>query len=98
MLVCGPVLAELLAGTSEAQREEVWRTLIALPWADLDSAAWRETGFVAHALRHAGQMIPLTDVMIAVACVRAQALLWTRDRDFERIQKVLPALQLYEPG
>jgi len=39
----------------------------------------------------------MTDVMIAVAAVRAQALVWTRDLDFERIRKALPELELYRP-
>jgi len=91
------VLAELLTGTAGTQRDDVWRTFLSLPWAELDSSAWRETGLVAHALRQAGETVPLTDVMIAVASVRAQALVWTRDIDFERIRRALPGLELYRP-
>jgi predicted nucleic acid-binding protein len=32
--------------------------------------------------------------VIAVACVRAEAALWTSDRDFERIRGVLPELDV----
>ena len=96
--MCGPVVAELLAGASEEQRDRVWQTMIALPWVDLDAAGWRETGTVANALRRRGQAIPLTDAMIAVTSVRARARLWTRDVHFRAIREVLPDLELYEPS
>ena len=36
VLVCGPVLAELLAGVKSADRGRLWLLLTGLPWADLD--------------------------------------------------------------
>ena len=95
VLVCGPVVAELLAGTTPLQREDVWLAIGSLPWADLDRAAWREVGEVANDLRRGGVSVPLTDVVIAVATARSDAELWTRDRDFERIRQALPTLQLH---
>ncbi len=95
VLVCGPVIAELLAGTPPDRREELWLALGSLPWAELDHAAWRQVGEVANALRRVGRPVPLTDVIIAIACVRAEAALWTEDRDFERIGQELPALELF---
>lgn len=96
VLVCGPGMAELLAGTQPDRREELWLALGSLPWAELDHAAWRQVGEVANALRRAGRSVPLTDVIIAIACVRAEAALWTEDRDFERIRQELPALELFK--
>jgi len=96
VLVCGPVMAELLAGTQPDRREELWLALGSLPWAELDHAAWRHVGEAANALRKAGRSVPLTDVIIAIACVRAEAALWTEDRDFERIRQELPALELFK--
>lgn len=95
VVVCGPVLAELLAGTAATDRDELWRTLGALPWADLDRAAWRRAGELAHDLGRAGERVALTDVAIAVAAVDAGAAVWTRDSDFRRIRRVLPELELY---
>jgi predicted nucleic acid-binding protein len=94
VLVCGPVLAELLAGAPPERRDELWLALGSLPWAELDHAAWRQVGELANDLRRAGVSVPLTDLVIAVAAERSQATLWTRDRDFERIRPVLPALEL----
>ena len=95
VLVCGPVVAELLAGTTPLQREDVWLAIGSLPWADLDRAAWREVGEVANDLRRGGVSVPLTDVVIAVATARSDAELWTRDRNFERIRQTLPTLRLH---
>ncbi len=94
VIVCGPVIAELLAGTPPEHREQLWLAIGSLPWSELDRAAWREAGEVAHDLRRSGASVPLTDLLIAVASVRAEATLWTRDRDFEAIQRVLPGLEL----
>lgn len=97
VLVCGPVLAELLAGAASDRRDELWLALGNLPWAELDHTGWRRAGEIANDLRRSGRSIPLTDVVIAVACARAGASLWTRDRDFDAIRDVLPELELYAP-
>jgi predicted nucleic acid-binding protein len=93
-VVCGPVLAELLAGTPAGQRDALWHALEALPWADLDRVAWRRVGEVAQELRASGESVPLTDLAIAVAAVGAGAAVWTRDQDFERVRSVLSELEL----
>jgi predicted nucleic acid-binding protein len=95
VVVCGPVLAELLAGTPPERRDDLWLALGSLPWAELDHAGWRRAGEVANDLRRTGRSVPLTDVVIAVACMRAGASLWTLDRDFEAIGAVLPELEVY---
>ncbi|HET8527392.1 MAG TPA: PIN domain-containing protein [Gaiellaceae bacterium] len=96
VLVCGPVLAELLAGTVDEDREELWHALGALPWAELDHEGWRRVGELAHELRQAGLTLPLTDIEIAVACAASGAALWSRDDDFQQLHPYLPSLELYE--
>jgi predicted nucleic acid-binding protein len=91
-------LDELLKGAGPSDREELWGSIATLPWAELDRLGWRIVGEAAGDLRHAGQAIPLTDVQIAAATIRAGASLWTRDQDFHRIRSALPGLQLYNPG
>lgn len=93
VMVCGPVVAELLAGTSDGDRDRLATQLRALPWARLDDDAWLACGRVAARLRAAGTPVALTDVTIAVASL-GRATLWTADRDFERIAAVEPALDL----
>lgn len=96
IVTCGPVVAEIMAGATPANRDELWYLLSGLPWSDLGRAQWRRTGDVAAGLRAAGVGVPLTDIEIAVASVTANAALWTRDADFVRVQTVLPDLVLYE--
>lgn len=93
---CGPVAAELLAGAAGDVAERFWETLHSLPWAELPPAAWRDVGVVAGSLRRRGSSLPLTDVVIAIAAVRAGHVLWTFDGDFARVREALPELELRE--
>lgn len=95
--ICGPVLAGLLGGADDTQRDWIRDTVGDLPWADLDHASWRDIGSIARRLRQAGQTLPLTDLAIAVAAARAAYSLWSFDSDFERIAPALDGLELYGP-
>lgn len=95
VFTCGPVMAELLAGTTPDRRDDLWLAVGSLPWAEIDQPAWRSVGEVANDLRRTGVSVPLTDIAIAVAAANAEARLWTNDRDFQRIHEVLPALELH---
>ncbi len=94
-VICGPILAELLAGTPSAERERLWVALAGLPFLELTRARWREAGELAHELVGRGSCVPLIDVLIPVAAAHAGAALWTRDRAFDRIADVLPELALH---
>jgi len=98
VVICGPVLAELLGGAGETQRVSILETVGDLPWADLDHASWQDVGAVARRLREAGQALPLTDLLIAVAAARAGHALWSFDADFERIAAAFDVLELYRPA
>ncbi len=95
VVLCGPVLAELLAGAPEQQRDALRDALAGLPFVDIDYSTWREAGELSQTLRRAGVAIPLLDVLIALAAIRAKVSLWTRDRDFERVAELIPALRLH---
>ncbi len=93
--ICGPIVGELLAGVTPTQRDDVWLALASLPFVELGRDAWAQAGELAHDLRKRGDGVPLLDVVIAVAAVRADASLWTRDRALERIVGVLPDLRVH---
>ena len=97
VLVCGPVVAELLAGAKPPDRGRLWLLLTGLPWADLGPVQWQSVGETAARLRERGETVALTDVEIAVADADSAARLWTRDSDFKRVRAVLPARQLLDP-
>jgi predicted nucleic acid-binding protein len=92
--ICGAILAELVAGAPAAQREDLWLALASLPFVELGRDAWTLAGELVHELLRRGTSVPLLDVLIAVASMRAGASLWTRDQDFERIAEVAPELEL----
>ena len=94
---CGPVLAELLAGSEGEVEERTWATLSSLPWAELEPPAWRELAAIARRLRRAGARLALTDLIIALTAARAGHALWSFDRDFVRIAEFLEGLELYLP-
>ena len=97
VVVCSPVVAEVLAGAKTPDRSTLWLLLAGLPWANLGPVQWQSVGDAAGRLRERGETTALTDIEIAVAAVDSSSQLWTRDADFERIRGVLPALRFFEP-
>lgn len=71
-MICGPVIAELLAGVLKPEEPELRLRLAGLPWAELDHEAWQQVGDVSHTLRAAGTPVALTDIEVAVAAVRPE--------------------------
>jgi predicted nucleic acid-binding protein len=94
VLACGPVVAELVAGARPGDRSTLLESLAGLPWAELDHQAWQSVGLLAAELRDRGQVIPLTDLEIAVAAHSSGAALWTADHHFERLAPLLDGLEL----
>jgi len=98
VIACGPVVAELLAGTPPAGRAELWMLMNGLPWADLHRDAWRRVGDVVGDLLRLGFRVPVTDAAIAVAAVDSGARLWSRDAHFDRIGEHLTDLRRFDPA
>jgi predicted nucleic acid-binding protein len=94
VLACGPVVAELVAGARPHDRATLLSSLAGLPWAELDHQAWQSVGLLAGELRDRGQVIPLTDLEIAVAAHSSGAALWTADHHFKRLVPILKGLEL----
>ena len=90
-------MAEILAGMNRESRDLIWPELEKLLFIDLNQSAYKLIGEISADLRQQGLAVPLTDISIAVASAAHGAALWTTDRDFRRIQTVLPSLELYEP-
>lgn len=97
VVVCGPVVAEILAGAKTPDRSTLWVLFAGLPWANLGPVQWQSVGDAAGRLRERGETTALTDIEIAVAAIDSSSQLWTGDADFLRIRGVLPALRLFQP-
>jgi predicted nucleic acid-binding protein len=93
--VCGPVLAELIAGARTDEDAERLVDLAGLQWVEIGRQTWRRAGDVARALRRLGHTLPLLDAVIAVACIQARVPLWTRDQHFATLREALPELDLH---
>src|SRR5437879_9685972 len=61
VVACGPVVAELLAGTPPAGRAELWVLMSGLPWADLNRDGWRRAGDVVGDLLRLGYRVPRSE-------------------------------------
>ncbi|MHB1582571.1 MAG: PIN domain-containing protein [Acidimicrobiales bacterium] len=97
VVVCGPVVAELLAGARSSDRARPWLLLTGLPWAELGPLQWQTVGQVAARLRARGETVALTDIEIAVAAANSSSRLWSRHSDFERVHAHLPTLRFFDP-
>lgn len=85
LMMCGPVLAELVAGVPAERRSEYALRLRALPWSALDRDGWLRAGLVRSDLRRGGFTASLIDIAIAVSAAQAGASLWSADAAHERV-------------
>jgi predicted nucleic acid-binding protein len=98
VVLCGQVVAELLAGTQPQQRDGLWTLLSGLPWLELRARGWRRVGELAGDARRSGFTLPLTDVQIAVMALENEAQLWSRDAHFAQIGTLVSGLIRFQPG
>jgi predicted nucleic acid-binding protein len=97
VVLCGQVVAELLAGTQPEQRDSLWTLLSGLPWLELRARGWRRVGELAGDARKDGCTLPLTDVQIAVLALENEAELWSRDARFSQIGTLVTGLRRFQP-
>jgi predicted nucleic acid-binding protein len=98
VVLCGQVVAELLAGTQPDQRDGLWTLLSGLPWLELRPRGWRRVGELAGDARRSGYTIPLTDVQIAALALENEAELWSRDGHFAQIGELAADLVRFQPA
>jgi predicted nucleic acid-binding protein len=95
--VCGVVRAELLCGARDpAHRGKLLTLLATFAQLSVPEAIWDVVGDHLAALRSHGITVPFPDVVIATLAIVNDIELWTRDRHFPAMQKVLPALKLFQ--
>ena len=91
LAICGVVVAELLLGVRDHERQPLLDLVNeALLW-ELTQADYVQAGELGNALRRKGYKVPLTDLIIAALAVRMKAQVLTLDiRDFG----VIPGVKL----
>ena len=93
LMACDAVRCEVLRGIIRPKvRADLAMFFDLLVHVTMDHRAWQETEDLAWRLDRTGNILPLTDLMIAVCAFRAGAELLTRDHHF----KMIPRLRLVE--
>jgi predicted nucleic acid-binding protein len=95
--IIGPVRQELLSGVrGKAQFENLRQHLRAFPDLDLEMEDFELAADFFNRCRARGVQGSNTDFLICAAAARRSQAVFTTDRDFEALAKVIP-VQLHEP-
>jgi predicted nucleic acid-binding protein len=86
VLTCGVILFELLQGIKSPGEEElVQNALLALPHLEMNRDLWIKAGKLSSLLRTKGQILPLSDIIIAATALEHNCAVLTVDRHFEAV-------------
>jgi predicted nucleic acid-binding protein len=87
-----PVFLELLAGASKAQRPTLCETLTAIPLFYPTDRTWQLVENWVERAGDSGERFGIADLLIGVIAAEHDALLWSLDKDFDRMAglKFLP--------
>lgn len=86
LLSCGIVRIEVLRGVLKAPlKQQLTEFFDALPEVALSAAVLEEAADLAWRLDRQGQVLPVSDLLIAVCARRADAVLVTEDRHFQQV-------------
>lgn len=80
-----PVRIELLSGLDRQQRPALRRALSALPVVVPTDDTWLVVERWVEQAADAGQRFTVTDLLIAALAHELTALVWSQDRDFDRM-------------
>lgn len=92
-----PVRMEMLSGVARHDRKAFLRAFDALPRLVPTEDTWKPMqGWIERAA-DAGERFSFTDLLIAALAADLGALVWSLDKDFERMER-LKLVSLYSPG
>jgi predicted nucleic acid-binding protein len=89
-----PVRIELLAGVARSARDELKRSLAALPVVVPTDQTWSLVQAWTESAANAGFRFGLTDLLIAALAEEVGALVWSLDADFQQLA-ALNLVRLY---
>lgn len=90
-----PVRFELCSGASPADRRRLRRSLSALPVLYPTDETWQLVDHWIDRAGDRGERFGFGDLLIGALASEAGALIWSLDRDFERLRR-LKLVELYE--
>ena len=91
-----PVRLELWAGTARKDRAQFRRLYAALPQLHPTAETWAPLPAWIEGACDAGESFGLADLLIASMTVEIGGLVWSLDKDFERMER-LGFVSLYQP-
>lgn len=91
-----PVRLELWAGVPRQDRKAFVRRFGALPQLHPTEETWRPLPRWIEQAAHAGERFTISDLLIASLAVEIGGLVWSLDKDFERMER-LGLVSLYAP-
>lgn len=90
--LCGPVIAELLAGAKSPDRLQ--ELLHGLVYRGTFATTWTLAGVLISRCRVDGKTVKLSDAAIAAAAIERSDRVWTTDGDFLVLAKADPRLSV----
>lgn len=97
VVILDVVYAEILRGTSKANRRAAQLIYETFPAQEMTRSVWQEAFRLIDISAAEGIRYPLGDVLIAATCVHYDYALATKDRHFVAMQAQLPKLKLIGP-
>lgn len=95
--ICGVTRAEVLHGSRNPKDRAALIVLLnQFVQVGTPETTWDLTGDNLCLLRTNGLTIPLADVLLATVAIVHDIELWTRDAHFSLVQRLIPALKLFQ--
>ena len=96
VMLCGPVIQEILQGIRSKKSYELARErLLKFPFVSTDRDTWLLAAALYHELRAKGVTLPSMDVTISAIAIQNDMPLFARDTHFETVA-LHSALRLYQ--
>jgi predicted nucleic acid-binding protein len=95
--ICGVVRAEILCGArNAANRSKLLTELAAFQFLQTSEGLWDAVGDNLAELQRSGLTVPFPDAVIATLGIDLNIQVWSRDPHFLAMQRILPALKLFQ--
>jgi predicted nucleic acid-binding protein len=91
--ICGVTRAEVLSGSRHPKHRQRLDTLDQI---SLSDSFWDVVGDHVAELRSNGVTVPFPDAVLSALSLSLDVELWSRDQHFAHIQRVIPALKLFQ--
>ncbi len=94
--ICGVIKTELLRGSKSADEfTKIQTSLDDCYYLNFEENDWILLAKQFIMLKRNGVVVPFQDAMIAYLAIKYRCEVWTNDKHFKLMQKVIPELKLY---